>query len=777
MAELQIVGKRIPHVDGKDKVTGRLQYCADIKLPRMLYGSILRSPHPHARILNIDTGRAGKLPGVRAVITARDCPGILYGTIVCDQPVMAKEKVRHVGEPVAAVAAESLECAMEALDLIDVQYELLPALFDPEISMRPDPPVLIHEEKYKTAPMVPPKMDVERPHVFSYFKVRRGDVDKGFNEADVVVENQFTTSMIYHCTIETHSAIACVDLDGRITVWVPTQAPYSTQFLLCNIFGILPSRMRIIGTPVGGGFGAKTELKLEHISVVLAKKTGRPVKMTLTRKEMFTVSPVRHPMVISVKDGVKKDGRIAARQIEVLLNSGAYSSYSPIVVRNAAFGSVGSYKLPNLKLDSYGIYTNYPVAGPFRGFGSPQVQWVIESQMDILAEKIGMDPIEIRLKNLLEEGDENGLGEKTHSTGADKCIGDVAKFLDWKELKREEGTLKKGKGIGVGTKYSIAPSASSCFVRVNEDETVDIITGAVDIGQGLNTILSQMAAEELGMSLEKIRIISGDTSITPYEFGSVSSRQTFNSGNAVRLACLDAKRQIFEIAARKLEARPDDLEMREGRIYVRGVPEKATRIKDLFIPSLLGGTFPEEGGIMGKTTFFYKADFLDPETGQLQPGPTGRVAAFYIHIAQGAEVEIDAETGEVKVKKFASSADVGKAINPTNVEGQMDGGVGMGLGSALMEEIRLDEGRVINPSLRDYHVPTVEDLPPTEMMCSMIVEVPHRDGPYGAKGVGEATMAVTDAAISNAIYNATGVRLFQLPMTPERVFVAIKGKR
>lgn len=775
MEELRVVGHSVKRLDAPEKVTGRAPYVYDMTLPNMLWAKVLRSPYPHARIVSIDTSAAEKLPGVAAVITAADLPRALHGTGLSDEPTMAVDRVRFVGEAVAAVAAETEEIAEEALTLIRVEYEELPAVFDPEEAMRPDPPAILHPDlsTYEYSPVVPPRFDPDRPNVYNHYKIRHGDVEEGFRQADIIVENRFTTAMIQHCQMEPHVCIARVETDGSLTVWTSAQTIYGIKQMLCDALQMPSSRVRVIVPYVGGGYGGKVEVKTEAIAAGLAMKTRRPVKLAFTREEVFTSATVRHPSVVYVKDGVKKDGTIVAREVTIILNGGAYSEYGYLTVRNAAFGAVGTYRIPNFKLDSYGVYTNLPIGGAFRGFGSNQVVWAIENQMDIVAEKLGMDPVEFRRRNLLKEGDINVSGEVTHSYGARECLEKVVEEIRYYEKPSQppSGPWRRGKGVALGNKYSIAPTASCAFVKVHDDGTIEIRTSADEMGQGSRTVLAQIAAEEFKVSIDKVKVVAGDTLITPYDQGSISSRTTYNTGNAVRLACQDAKRQLFEHAAKLLEASPEDLETEDGKVFVRGVPEKFVRFCDLFIPTLFasGRVLKEGGEIFGKATWYQYATPEDPETGQ-----GGRLVAFYIHGATGAEVEVNVETGEVRVIRICSAFDMGKAVNPKLCEGQMEGGIGMAIGSALYEEMVLDGGVVLNPNFMDYKIPTTMEIPgPSQVKC-FIVEAPHREGPFGAKGLGEGVMIPCGPAIAAAVYDAIGVRIHDMPLSRERIWRALQ---
>ncbi len=772
-----MIGKRIFNVNGYAKATGLGKYNFDLELPQQLYGKIKRSPYPHGKIISIDVSKAEELPGVRAVITGHDAIA-RSGTGICDEWTLAKDRVRFVGDGVAAVAADSEEIAEEAIDLIEIEYEELEPLFDPEESIKKKPPVIIHEElpSYKLlASSIMPQLDKERPNVFNFIKVRRGELEKAFQDADLVIENRFRVSMIQHCQMEPHNAIARVEHDGSVTIWSSHSAPYKLRMEVCEGLQLPESKVRtIVPSYIGGSYGGKGTMKTELICALLAMKTKMPVRIFHTREELISCDTARAPFIVDIKTGVKKDGTLVAQKVEYILAGGGYAGTGFLTARNAAYGPCAQYRIPNFKLDGYGTYTNTRVVGAFRGFGNSETIWGIETQMDIIAEELRMDPVEFRMKNMLEEGDFNAFGEKMHSVGAKECLRKVAEAIEWGK-KPESGHrhIRRGKGIAVGNKYSLVPTASASIVKIREDEMIELRCSVVDIGQGSNTIFSQIVAEELRIPVERVIMPHPDTLITPYDQFTGSSRATFGMGNAIRLACADLKRQLFDLASPELEANPDDLETAAFKVYVKGSPEKSIKIRDLFIPMVLSGrVLPQIGELLGKATYYLPGVMPDPETGQSE-----RAAAFYIFTAQAAEVEVDIETGKIKVSKFVTACDCGRAINPMNVEGQIEGGaLSMGIGSALMEEIVMDNGQVLNPTFVDYKIPTSTDVPTLENTKSIIVEEPHREGPFGAKGVGEGVLICSAPAIGNAIYDAIGIRFKEIPITPEKVLWALKGK-
>jgi len=762
MGKWEVIGSSIPRIDAIEKVTGKAIFGTDLKIQRMLYGKVLRSPLPHARILNVDISRAEKLPGVKVVAVGKDLIG-RYGAVVQDQPCYCYDKVRYIGDPVAGVAAVDLDTAEEAIKLIRVDYEELASVFDPLEAMKPHAP-LLHEDlgAYWHGPAFFP---VPGSNICNHFKLRKGDIEEGFRQSDFIAENTFTTPMLQHCTIEPHVSIAKLDPSGQITIWSSTQHPYTVRREMARFLNIPINKIRVIVPFVGGGFGSKVQIKVEPLCIALAmkEKNNRPVRIVLTREEEFhATSVVRHPSVIQLKAGVRKDGKLMALQSRVVLDTGAYAEVGPVVARSAGMSLSGPYRIPHIWGDVYCVYTNKPIAGAFRGFGVPQVMWALDSQIDILAEGIGMDPVEFRLKNALEEGDISATGQILHSVGIKECISKAAKGIGW-------GTKTgkfRGKGVGTLYKMTQTPSSSAAFVKLNEDGSAEVLASTVDMGQGSSTVLAQIAAEELGVDIKKVNVASPDTNVTPYDHGTASSRSTFHMGNAVKEAAADAKKQLLEVAAEQIELLPEDLEARGGFIFVKGSSGKGIPIGNIS----MGVTYFKGRPIIGRGTFSVPdATPLDQETGQ------GEFASiFWLYGAQAAEVEVDINTGKVEVLKIVAAHDLGRAINPLNCVQQIEGALVQGIGMALMEELIVEKGKVLNPSFKDYKIPTaMDDVPEVN---TILVEAPHSRGPYGAKGVGEPALAPTLSAIGNAIYRAIGVRIKDLPITPEKILEALKQK-
>lgn len=779
--EYSNIGNTEVNVNARAKVTGKAKYVNDMELPRMLHGELKRSPYPHAKIVSIDTARAEKLPGVKAVIVGDEQTSpFRYGSGVEDEYVLARDKVRFVGDVVAAVAADTEQIAQEAVDLIEVEYEELPAVFDGDEAFKKDPPAILHEalKSYKLIQSVPPRFDEARPNVFNYFRIRRNDVDKGFEAADHLFENRFELAPIHHVQMEPHCGIAAVDENGRLTVWGTTTKPYGMQKDIAECRGLPLSSVRVvIGTHLGGGFGGR-EPKMEQLAaaLVLAQDgpVKQPVKVGLSREDHLSTTTSRAHYIVEIKTGVKNDGTIVANKIRMRLVGGAYAGTGFLTARNGAFGPAANYKTEHFSMDAYGVYTNQRIAGAYRGFGNAEALWGMESQMDIITRSLGLDPLEFRLKNCMEEGALNAFEETMHSVGAKKCLKAVAKNIQWGTKTSDSAPhLKRGMGIALGNKYSIAPTASAAIVKIHADGLAELRCSTVDMGQGSNTIFSQMVAEEFGIPVSKVRVLNPDTDITPFDQGTASSRSTFNMGNAIRLACRDAKEQMFRLAAKEMDTDPEHLDTRNGKIFQKDNPEKRMDVSRLFIPMVIAGYTLKEGGeILGKATYYMPGIMPDPDTGRSE-----RPASFYMFVAQAAEVEVDTQTGKIRVLRISTANDCGKAINPMMCQGQQEGGVlSMGIGSSLLEEIITDNGVMLNPQFADYKIPTTLDCPSLENYTSSLLETPHREGPWGAKGVGEGVMVCTAPAIANAVYDAIGIRFHEIPITPEKVLTALKEK-
>ena len=770
-APFSVVSTSVTRVDALEKATGKAIYTGDIEMPNMLHMKILRSPYPHAKIVNIDTSAARKVAGVQAVLTGEDAPSKRWGVFLADRPLLAQEVVRFVGEPVAAVSATTIEAAEEAIDAIDVEYEELPAIFDPELAISKEPSVIVHPDlsNYPTTltGFLRPHLEPDMPNVLNHYKIRSGDTDQGFKEADLVVENKYTTARIQHCYIEPPTVIVLFDLGDTLTVWSKSQTAWRQRATLIDIFGLPPSKVRFITPYVGGGFGGLTWMQEALVSLLAMRTPGRPVKLVLNREEVFVDSPARIPFVVYVKDGVKKDGTIVAREIKMILDAGPYSAYTGLITKNACFGAVGTYRIPNFKLDSYGVYTNRPPNSSFRGLGSAQSNWAVESQMDEIAERLGMDRVEVRRKNVLHEGERNVQGEIAHSVGTEECLDKTASLIRWDEKPEQEpGPWRKGKGIALGNKYTIAGTDSCALVKVREDGAVNVFHSGSELGQGCDTVFTQVAAEEMGLPVDMVKITRGDTDITPYDWGTASSRLTFYIGNAVRMACQDAKRQIAELASERLRMPAKELEVNDNKIYQKGKPDAIQNVPELFRS---GGYVGKGAEIVGRATFSCPISPEDMETGQGE-----RMVAYFCYGAHAVELAVNTETGEVKIIRFVGAFDMGRPINPKMCEQQMEGGMSMGIGSTLYEETVVEDGIVMNPTFVSYKIPTIMEHPLIDNARFAFAPAPHREGPFGAKGLGEGVLTPSAPAIASAIHNALGIRFRDIPITREKVMRALE---
>jgi CO/xanthine dehydrogenase Mo-binding subunit len=765
--ELADIGKSYRRLDYETKVTGRAQYLADMSVPGMLHGKILRSPYPHAWITRIDATKAEKVPGVMAVLTRDDIlhdQGIepFYGPVFKDQTIVATEKVRHVGDPVAAVAALTSDAAEAALKLIEVDYEELPAILNIDEALKPGA-MLVHDSIKLPASGFADLADlkpIDGTNLCTHFRLNRGDIDKGFAEADHVFEDTFTLPATQHCFLETHACIASVEPGGRITVWATTQNPFVVRTQLANIFKVPVAKVRVIVPYLGGGYGGKVYPKVEPITVALSQKAGRPVRLVLSREEVF-YTITKHAAVIRMKTGVKKDGTLIARECEIHLDTGAYAEIGPRVAKKSGYTAAGPYKIPNLKIDSYSVYTNKPPAGAFRGFGVSQSAWAVESQMDIIAAALKIDPVELRKHNGYNEGDKFVTEETLRAVGLKECIDQVAKSIGWETRDREQSgsSLRRGKGLACMIKATITPSISCAVVKLNEDASLSIYSGTVEMGQGSETVLAQIAGKELGIPMPTIQVLGVDTDVVPYDLTTSSSRSTFHMGQAVQLAAQDIKRQLKQIVVEEYDVPEDKIDFADGRIRL---PEAQLDYAEVIFKrfGMQGGTLVGDGQVKTST----KDEFGEKST-----------SAFWFLAAGAAEVEVDIDTGKFKLLKYASAVDVGKALNPLGCQQQLAGAAITGMGQAMFEEIAYDNGQLINPNLVDYVLPSLGDMP--LVIDSIAVEVPDRNGPFGAKGIGESALIPVAPAIANAIYDAVGVRIKDLPIKAEKIFLGLANNK
>jgi len=768
---MSILGQNFSRVDGPAKLRGSAQFTGDIEMPGMVYAKVLRSAYPHARLTRVNAEKAQKLPGVVAVLTRDDLKKMnaYFGPVVKDQPVVALDRVRYVGDIIAAVAAEEKDIAEEALELIEVDYEPLPAIFDPAEAMKPGAPILHGESARSETRLDRDQFHFEKnSNVLSVYHASQGDVALGFREADEIFEDVYSSQKIQHGHIEPHAALAYWEPSGKLVIHTSTQNPSSIRAQLAELFNLPQSKVRVIVPFVGGGYGAKVHPRLEPLTATLARKAHRPVQWVLTREEVFLTAHC-HASVVKIKTGVKRDGTIVARHVEGVYDTGAYALTGPSTIKNGGEVSGGPYRIAHQDLTTYCVYTNTPPTGPYRGFGVPQVCWAYESQMDDIARRLGIDPLELRLKNLVEEGDRFVTGDELVSVGISDCLKRAAEAVGWQSKQeqqdRELRGKMRGKGLAVMIKTTMTPSNSSALVRLNADGSAVLLTSSVELGQGTQTSLAQIVAEELGIVPERVSVTFPDTDVTPFDQSTSSSRTIFTMGSAARQAAGQIKQQLMEIGAHVLEANIEDLELREGNLQVKGAPEKRRTISQLF-QAHYGAAVGSMAGSYDNQT----RGGIDPKTGK------GKASAFFFLSACAAEVEVDSETGKVKIERIVSAVDAGKAVNPRQCHMQNEGSMIMSLGSALFEEMVFDNGQPINATFLEYMPPSMEDHP--RQFGSVLVETPHPEGPYGAKGVGEAALGPVEPAIGNAIANAlSGLRIKDLPIRPDRILKAVQSTK
>lgn len=783
-----VLGTSVPRPDAPGKVTGRAVYTDDMSVPGMLHGAMLGSPHAHARILSYDTSRARAMPGVKAVITAEDLPDINIGTIVKDQPLLARGKVRHAGEPVAAVAAVDLETARRALEEIDIEYEVLPAVYDPEEALRPGAPV-VHEQgaSYHVLDEHPQIGVLSQcagatsmpPNAVSYVRLAEGDPDSVWDQCEVIVDDVYETPAQQHIYLEPCTTLASVDRDsGKITMHTSTQTVFRVQAITAEGLGMPMSKVRVLAPRVGGGFGGKTEITNQPITAALAQAAGAPVKMTLSRTDDIVMMKSRHASRIYMRTGATRDGRILARRVRMYFDTGAYAEEGPLVAALAAYFARGPYRIPHIEAECWCVYSNRLRAASFRGFGTPQIHFASESQIDQVAERLCMDPIDIRLCNALETGEPWLGGAPVESGTLRACLERAREVSDWNRRRAEHGGTGSGgsqstapgkrRGIGVaGIGHVCGLLGSSATVRLNEDGTLTVNTGATDIGQGADTALMQCASAALGLPLDHINYSGPDTDISPYDWCTAGSRVTFTVGRVIALACERVKKQLFEHASAILEQPVRALELRPGGIVgVKGDPAATVSFA-----AIAGRALYAEGGpIVATARWLFPPTIIDTTRTEAE-GLTSMGNGYFVFAAQVVEVEVDELTGKVELVEAWSVHDVGRTINPAAAEGQVQGGFVQGMGYALTEELVWRDGHLINASMSDYKVPGAPDVPGG--IHPVLLEYPSREGPFGAKGVAEVGLVGVAAAVCNAIQHATGARVTTIPATGERVLRAV----
>jgi CO/xanthine dehydrogenase Mo-binding subunit len=776
--EYRHVGKPSDRVEGLEKVTGMAAYTFDLEFPGMLYAKCLCSPYARAEIVSIDVSEAKALPGVKAVLTGEDIPYLL-GLYMVDKRVLAKDAVRYQGEAVVAVAAVDDATAELALSKIKIEYKQLPCVQTIDEAL--EAKILVHEDINELEYMKGVFFPQPDSNIASWNTTIKGDIKKGFEEADFIIENELSLPAVGHVPMETHAVIAQADTyTDKVKIWTSTQSPFTVRNLLARTLNISTSNIQVIAPYVGGAFGGKAGIHLEPLVTLLSRACkGRPVKLVPTREQEFNQLPSRAGMRGRIKTGVKKDGLITAVEIYFDWDSGAYADYGVNVGRAAIYSGAGAYEIPNIELNSRTIYTNKVFSTAYRGFGHLETHWITERQMDMVAQKIGMDPYEFRMKNVLRDGGHTISGELIYdgSGSPSDCLAAVAKEIGWTGYRTDEQRKEafktgkvRGKGIACLQKAPAIPSntSSAAIMQMDDEGNVRIMVGAVDMGQGANTVMAQIAAEVLDMPLEKVKVMwDTNTNSNPYDWSTVASKYTFMGGNAVKKCAHNMLSQMKEIAAQVLNTSVEDLTHGDEYIYHRHHKHRRISYRQL----ALGYIHPNGNGIGGPiiANGTYMADgltYLNPTTGQ------GLPALDWTFGAHGVEIEVDVETGEIQVIKIASAFDVGQAINKKLIEGQIIGGVLQGIGSTTIEAFKFSlEGRLMNPSFTDNKIPTAKDIPIE--MVPIIIENPQPDGPYGARGIGEHPMISVPSVIANAVYDALGINFYKLPLTPENVALAI----
>ncbi len=755
------VGTRARRLDVDGKITGHARYASDYKPAGMLYGKIVRSDRPAARIVSIDISAAEALPGVLAVLSGEGSwrP---FGEVVKDQLVFSVDKVRCAGEPLAAIAAETPEIAEMAAQLIDVEYEDLPSVFDPLEALEPDAP-LVHDD---VANHPGPPGLIRDGNICAQVTLKRGNVQAAFADAHAVIEGTYSSHSVHQAPMETRAAVAELDDVGRLVVHASTQHPFGVRQQLVDALDIGHGDVRVVAETVGGGFGSKLEAAVELYASLLTQATGLPVCMVNTREEDFLSGVPRHPMIVELQSAVDAEGRILARKGRVTMDSGAYAGGSPLLVAAAALLATGPYDIEHIEIDAVAVYTNNPPFGAYRGPTGPQMTFAVESHTDEIAKTLGVDPLSLRLLNVFKEGSLGPSGQVLTNVGMVDAVTRAAEAIGYTTRSQPaEPNHRRGKGLAAAWWLTTAGS-SGCTVQMNEDGTAIVHTGATEIGTGsVMAGIAQVVAEELGIPLEQVKVKWGDTDGTPMDAGAQGSRTMYNMGNAAMQAAQEAKKQLLEKAANLLEAAEADLEVVEGRVYVKGVPDRNVSYAELMAWQMWATT-----PVVGYGTFltgFPASDAATTMNGAILPA--FNAPSYHCH---AAEVDVDLETGIVRVIDYVVVQDVGFAINPLYVEGQMHGGAVQGIGWSLTEQLHIADGIIQNPNFALYKLPTTLEVP---QIRTEILEFASANGPYGAKGVGEPPVIVPPGAIANAIADAIGVALHRAPFTPERVFRAIHG--
>lgn len=773
--EFKYIGKDSQRIDIKEKVTGSAKYVEDIEFgPNLVYAAIIESSQAHALIKNIDVSEALKLPGVIKIVTSEDIP-FTFGLYMKDRFIFAKDRVRFVGEQLGAVIAQDPVTAKRAIKLIKVDYEPLKPVLTIDDAMKGD--TLIHPDlvNYPRVPWFFPKAKTNIAH---HRKIRKGDIIKGFDEADLILEDEYKVPRYSHCCIEYHAAVGLYDESSRLTVWTASQSPHTQRNIFAEVLaplGITHKDVRVITPYVGGGFGAKAGVTMEIFAAALATQVkGRPIKILWSREQEFYNTYQRQGLVNKIKMGVKKDGTITALEHTLYWDSGGYVEYGANVVNATGLSASGPYKIDNLNVDSYCLYTNLPPGGPYRGFGYSEFHFGLESHITRIAKKLKIDPVEIRLKNAIQENDILAYGSKMNPSGLKECIIKTAEAIGWNDdhtLISSDKTKVIGKGFSLFWKApAMPPNASSAvFLKFNEDGSINILASGMEIGQGYLTVMAQIAAEILTVPVEKIRVETPDTDRNPYEWQTVASHVTWSCGNAVKKAALDARDQIFSTVSRANKMNINKLYLEDENVKSEEDSSFSKPLKDFVIYGIMNeetGTYIG-GPILGRGIFMpeFTSAFSDPETGQ-----GGKPNVHYTVGAGAILLEIDKNSGKIRILKAVEAIDAGRAINPDLVNSQIVGGLVQGLATVLYEDMRYDDqGKLLNPNFTDYKIPTALDIP--EEIIPIIVEVPQPDGPFGARGIAEHTMIPAACMVANAVENALDIRIKSMPITAEKIIL------
>ena len=746
MTSYKTVGKPVTRVEGPQKVMGQARYPADVLIPGTLWGRALRSPVSHARIVRIDTSQAKQVPGVRAVLTAADIPDTRMGRRLLDMPVLAREKVRFIGERVAAVAAEDKDVAEEAAELIEVEYEDLPAVFDPIEAMQEGAPIL-HDNINSYQGLPEPVQEPTNRYIHNLWT--KGDVEQGFAEADLIFEHTFTLSRQHQAFLEPHACLVHVDDTGRAQVWANSKVPFPLRNQIAATVGLDPESVRINVAHIGGDFGGKGDPMDMPLSYFLAKASGRPVKMVMSYMEEFMAGNPRHPAVITIRSGLKRDGTLVVREARAVFNGGAYGAFKPSVAVNLLGASDlgGSYRIPHVYIESNIVYTNTIPCGFMRGPGSPQSVFAAESHMDMIAQEMGIDPLELRLRNALQEGDTNPTGRALSQVHAEATLDKAAEAAGW-------GTAKArpfvGRGIALYDRHT-GGTQSSATVLAEADGTITLRSPTFDVGTGTHTILQQLIAEEFTLPLEAVTVVTIDTDSGPFDGGVAGSWVTHSAGQATLQATQQLRQRLMGVAAKLLSSSEEQVRLQDGRFLADSDSGRSLSLAQVAASAATAG---------------------EPASAQVSYTPEGGrdITSF---CAQVAEVEVDPETGQVTVRRFVSVHDVGTVLNPLSHQGQIEGGIIQGLGYALMEELRVEQGQVTTGHFGEYKIPTIRDIPE---LTTLLLEEPSGPTPYQGKGIGEISNCPVAAALANAVADATGVRITDLPITAEKLLAGMKAK-